>query len=134
MLMPPPMSLTTETGNSPVTAVPAVYSGSCGPATLEMNKLNGGAPIVATRKRWEDRAMFQQQRALKPRAPTRRREDCVRGCWVYANQTVAIGYEVSPNKSPRGSDPGAASTAAVAGPSPPTRTTLKALPAGPRHV
>lgn len=39
----------------------------------------------------------------------------MRGCWGYANQTVAIGYEVSPNKSPRGSDPGTASTAAVAG-------------------
>ena len=54
----------------------------------------------------------------------------MRGCWGYANQTVAIGYEVSPNKSPRGSDPGAASTAAVAGPSPPTRTTLKLYPPG----
>jgi len=54
-------------------------------------QVENGARVVA--QRWEDRATFQPQRALKPRAlaTTRRCEDCVRGCWGYANRTVAIG-------------------------------------------
>jgi len=49
MFSPPEIVVTADTGNSPSTLAPAMNSGSCGPGTFEMNRLNGTPGTLTSR-------------------------------------------------------------------------------------